>query len=78
MNVDEGSEYAQGANFFAGRERGGMPVSVNLNVSVSGRKLLAYALYGPDDIVKDLSDLERAQYLMMQYGVQELSGFSQQ
>ena len=55
-----------------------MPVSVNLNVSVSGRKLLAYALYGPDDIVKDLSDLERAQYLMMQYGVQELSGFSQQ
>ncbi len=70
-------EYANNANFFHGVDRStGQPVSLNLSLTVSGRQLLGYAVYGPDDIARDLSPQDLAAYLMMQMGAQNLSDFA--
>jgi len=70
-------EYANNANFFHGVDRStGQPVSLNLSLTVSGRQLLGYAVYGPEDIARDLSPQDLATYLMMQMGAQNLSDFA--
>jgi len=75
---DDAYQYAQGANFFPGRDAQGKEVNVNLWFAASGRQVLGYAVYGPSDIGKDLGDFDRALYLMMQFGAFNLSGFAQQ
>jgi hypothetical protein len=78
LNATDSVEWAQGANYFHGQDAAGKPVSASVSVAVSGKQVLGYAVYGPKDIVKDLSDYDRALYLMMQYGAMDLSGFAQQ
>jgi Trypsin-like peptidase domain len=78
LSNNDAYQYAQGANFFPGRDAQGQEVNVNLSFAASGKQVLGYAVYGPSDIGRDLGDFDRALYLMMQFGAFNLSGFAQQ
>jgi len=79
VHVDDSLEWANNAGFFSGTDSAnGMPIDLLLSLSVSGTQLLGYAVYGPSDILKDLSRQDVITYLMMQMSAQHLSGFAQQ
>lgn len=71
-------EYAQSADFFDGKDANGRDVQLNLSVSVLGRGVLGYGVFGPKDISANLSKTDLALYLMMQYGVHNYSDFARQ
>lgn len=78
-NLDDRMEWANNAGFFKGTDSvTGKPVELLLSITVSGKQLLGYAVYGPEDIAKELMTQDLITYLMMQMGAQELSGFAVQ
>jgi hypothetical protein len=77
-HVNESSEWANNANFFDGFDRAsGKPSKVLLSITVSGKQLLGDAVCVADETVR-LPAEDKVIMMMMQLGVQKLSGFAVQ